>query len=119
MLLSQTLHHAANPSHALEEAARVLRPGGRVLVLELRAHDETWVRDKLGDRHLGFTDDALTALLTTAGLVDVRVGVGSRRSGDPFTVLIASASKPGTRTHSIEPRPATTRRAQRAISTVR
>ena len=93
VLLSQTLHHAANPSGAIAEAARVLRPGGKVLLLELRAHDETWVRDKLGDRHLGFTDDALTGLLTTAGLVDVRVGVGSRRSGDPFTVLIASGRK--------------------------
>jgi SAM-dependent methyltransferase len=93
-LLSQSLHHASNPRHALAEAARVVRPGGSVLILDLRAHDETWVRDKLGDRHLGFADDALQALLTEAGLVDVRVGVGSRRGGDPFTVLVASGRKP-------------------------
>jgi SAM-dependent methyltransferase len=95
VLLSQTLHHAADPAHALTEAVRVLRPGGQVLVLELRAHDETWVRDKLGDRHLGFADAAIESLLTSAGLTDVRVGVGSRRSGDPFTVLIASGRRPG------------------------
>ncbi len=71
-----------------------LRPGGTVLILELRAHDETWVRDKLGDRHLGFSDEGLQALLGQAGLVDVRVGVGSRRAGDPFTVLVASGRKP-------------------------
>ena len=52
-LLSQTLHHAADPARASREAARVLRPGGRVLMLDLRAHGEAWVRDKLGDRWLG------------------------------------------------------------------
>ena len=92
-ILSQALHHAADPAQAVAEAVRVLRPGGKVLVLDLRAHEETWVRDKLGDRQLGFTDDALTGLLTGAGLSDVKVTVGSRRAGDPFTVLVASGTK--------------------------
>ncbi|MGQ0732470.1 MAG: ArsR/SmtB family transcription factor [Acidobacteriota bacterium] len=89
-LLCQALHHAPDPAHALQEAVRVVRPGGKVLVLDLRAHGESWVRDKLGDHHLGFADDDLAALLTNAGLGDVSVGVGSRHTGDPFTVLIAS-----------------------------
>jgi SAM-dependent methyltransferase len=108
-LLSQALHHAAEPAHALAEAARVVRPGGKVLVLDLRAHDEAWVRDKLGDRHLGFTEDALAKLLAGAGLVDVKVAVGSRRSGDPFTVLVASGSRvpgPDRAGHSSPRRPA-------------
>jgi ArsR family transcriptional regulator len=71
----------------------VVRPGGKILVLDLRTHDETWVRDKLGDRHLGFSDDALAGLLTSAGLLEVKVTVGSRRLGDPFTVLVASGSR--------------------------
>jgi ArsR family transcriptional regulator len=94
-LLSQALHHAAEPARAMAEAARVVKPGGKVLVLDLRAHGEAWVRDKLGDSHLGFADDELAGLLSDAGLSDVRVTVGSRRAGDPFTVLVAS----GTRKH--------------------
>jgi ArsR family transcriptional regulator len=92
-LLSQALHHAPNPARALAESARILRPGGRVLVLDLREHDQEWVRDRVGDRWLGFKDEQLGALLTGAGLRGVTVRVGSRSPGDPFTVLIASGEK--------------------------
>jgi SAM-dependent methyltransferase len=93
-MLSQALHHADDPIRALQEAARILVPGGRVLVLDLREHEETWVRDRLGDRWLGFTRERLSALLEGAGLTEVKVTVGARRTGDPFTVLIASGVKP-------------------------
>jgi hypothetical protein len=53
------------------------------------------VSDTLGDRWLGFADDELERLLRGAGLRDVRVSVGARRARDPFTVLIASGSRPG------------------------
>ena len=61
-LLSQALHHAADPAHAVAEAARVLRPDGRVVVLDLREHDQEWVRDRVGDRWLGFADADLERL---------------------------------------------------------
>ena len=92
-LLSQALHHARNPARAVAEAARITVPGGRVLVLDLRTHQEEWVRAKLGDRILGFADEELKRMLLAAGLRDVKVGVGARKSGDPFTVLIASGQK--------------------------
>lgn len=92
-LLSQALHHAADPARAVAEAARITVPGGRVLVLDLREHEEDWVRSKLGDRSLGFSEESLRRMLHDAGLRDVRVGVGARKSGDPFTVLIASGVK--------------------------
>ena len=93
-LLSQALHHAADPGRALAEAARIVRPGGRVLVLDLRVHDQAWVRERLGDRWLGFEDAALERLMTGAGLTEVKVGVGARKAGGPFTVLVASGVKP-------------------------
>ncbi|HEU4936263.1 MAG TPA: metalloregulator ArsR/SmtB family transcription factor [Vicinamibacterales bacterium] len=96
-LLSQALHHADDPSHVMREAVRILGPGGRVLVLDLREHTEGWVRERLGDRWLGFSPASLKAILSDAGLTDITVTVGARRSGDPFTVLIASGSKPGTK----------------------
>ncbi len=92
-LLSQALHHAAEPAAALAEAARITKPGGRVLVLDLRTHDETWVRERFGDRWLGFEPSALDKLLQGAGLEHVRVSTGARLVGDPFTVLVASGVK--------------------------
>jgi ArsR family transcriptional regulator len=92
-LLSQALHHAQDPARAVAEASRITVPGGRVLVLDLRTHDEEWVRAKLGDRRLGFRDEELARFLVGAGLDQVRVGVGARKAGDPFTVLIASGTR--------------------------
>jgi SAM-dependent methyltransferase len=92
-LLSQALHHAMDPARAISEATRIVRPAGHVLVLDLRDHDQEWVRDRVGDRWLGFKDEEIEQFLKGAGLNDVTVRVGARLTGDPFTVLIGRGVK--------------------------
>ena len=92
-LLSQALHHAVDPAQTLAEVIRILRPDGRLLLLDLKAHDESWVREKLGDQWLGFSEDQLRRLLTHAGFEDIHITPGARRTNDPFVVLVGVASK--------------------------
>lgn len=92
-LLSQALRHAPDPAAAVAEAARIIAPGGRVLILELREHDEAWVREQLGEQALGFSEAKLQQLLTACGLVDVRTMLGASKTRDPFAVVIAVGRK--------------------------
>lgn len=54
IILSQTLHHTADPKNSIQELHRVLKPGGNFLILDLPYHGEEWMRDRMGDQWLGF-----------------------------------------------------------------
>lgn len=69
---SMVLHHVADPGIALRELARVVRPGGIVVVIEFTRHNLNWLQDQLAHRWLGFERDQLAAWLTAAGLVAER-----------------------------------------------
>jgi ArsR family transcriptional regulator len=68
VFLSQALHHAAQPEAAIAEAARVLRKGGVLILLDLLAHEQEWVREQYADQWLGFDPSDLETFLTQAGL---------------------------------------------------
>lgn len=95
VVASQALHHARAPARCLAEARRILVRGGRLLVIDLLAHGEEWVREKLGHLHLGFTEQGLEQLLTQAGFERVRVTRVARDPQPPhFMSLVATAVQP-------------------------
>lgn len=94
-VLSQALHHAKSPKTALAEARRILIPGGRLLVIDLLAHTEEWVKDQLQHQHLGFTESALGALVNDAGFERVTIQRAARDPQPPhFMTLVATGIKP-------------------------
>ena len=68
VIVFHTLTYAEHPQRALEECARVLRPGGRLVVLSLDEHEQRDVTAPYGERHPGFSPRALRGLLSRAGL---------------------------------------------------
>jgi ubiquinone/menaquinone biosynthesis C-methylase UbiE len=90
--LHQVLHYADDPAAALAEAARVLRPGGRLVVIDFARHELAFLREQHAHRRLGFTDGEMSSWLRAAGLaVDAPV----RLPGRPLTVVIWSGRRPG------------------------
>lgn len=96
VLLSQALHHADNPRKALAEAYRLLKPGGRVLILDLRAHRFEKARELYADRWLGFQENELHDWLEEAGFRESEVRVVAKESREPgFETLLASGRRAG------------------------
>jgi ubiquinone/menaquinone biosynthesis C-methylase UbiE len=94
-ILSQALHHAADPGAAVQAAARILKPGGRIMILDLLAHKFEQARDLYGDRWLGFAESDLHRWLEEAGLKKIEINVVAREDEEPhFETVLAGAEKP-------------------------
>ncbi len=93
VVISQSLHHVTEPGAVLHEAARLLKPGGRIVVLELMPHDEKWVQEQLGHVHLGFEPHALQEQLKEAGFKNIEFTPYAREGASPFRVFLLTGAK--------------------------
>src|SRR6516162_949276 len=78
VFFSQSLHHALHPERSVKQAARILRPGGRIAVLDLAKHRFEEARELYADERLGFSEAELESMLTEAGFLDVSVAIVDR-----------------------------------------
>lgn len=87
----QVLHFSETPAAAIAEAARVLKPGGRLLLADFAAHELEDLRDSHAHRWLGFRDDDVRDWCRAAGLTP---GNPITLPGDPLTVVVWPAERP-------------------------
>jgi len=90
-ILSQALHHAIKPERAIESAHRILKRGGRLLVLDLLSHRFEKARELYADHWLGFSEVRLHELLEKSGFRGIEVSVVSREKQSPhFQTVFAT-----------------------------
>lgn len=94
VILSQALHHAADPAAALASAARLLKPHGQILILDLLKHNFDKARDLYGDCWLGIAESDLHRWLEAAGFKKIEISVVAREEQPPhFQTLLAAGEK--------------------------
>jgi SAM-dependent methyltransferase len=95
VILSQSLHHAAKPKEALAESHRLLAAGGRIVILDLLAHSEEWMRTRFGDFWLGFAQADLEAWLRDSGFTGIHFEItGSSKDYPEIEGMLVQATKP-------------------------
>src|SRR6204780_5085572 len=93
-LFSQSLHHAIHPERAIAEAWRILKPGGRITVLDLLQHRFAEARELYADVWLGFSEVELESLLGKGGFGNVHTAVVHKETEAPFfQTVLATGNK--------------------------
>ena len=94
-LLSQALHHARNPENALSATHKILRPGGKIIIIDLLEHNFAQAKSLYGDRWMGFAKNTLRDWLEKAGFKNVEVINVAREEEPPhFETILATGTKP-------------------------
>ena len=106
VIVHRVLHYLSEPAAALAEAARLVAPGGRLLVVDFAPHGLEQLRDQHQHRRLGFADEEIVPSLAAAGLRPQAPAVLPPASPDGLTVKIWSAVRPGTPAAAPAPRAA-------------
>ncbi len=92
--LSQALHHAVHPERAVAEAWRILKPGGKIAILDLNRHHVEEAREMYADHWLGFTELEVERLLKTGGFRGVETAIVYRETDPPyFETLLGTGEK--------------------------
>jgi ArsR family transcriptional regulator len=91
VIIHQVLHYAQQPSAAIAEAARLLAPGGRLLIVDFAAHEREELRDSDAHLRLGFADETMLGYLAAAGLEG---RVVEHLEGGELTVTIWAGERP-------------------------
>jgi ubiquinone/menaquinone biosynthesis C-methylase UbiE len=95
VFFSQSLHHALHPERAIQEAARILAPGGRIVVLDLLKHRFEEAREMYADEWLGFSEAELESMLENTRFVNVETIVVDKEPETPqFQTLLALGAIP-------------------------
>jgi ubiquinone/menaquinone biosynthesis C-methylase UbiE len=93
-ILSQALHHAENPQRAIDSAHRILRPGGRLIILDLLQHSFTEARELYADRWLGFSESQIATMLRKSGFSEVETIIADKEESAPkFQTLLAIGTR--------------------------
>ena len=94
VFFSQSLHHALHPEQAVQQAARILRPAGRIAILDLARHRFEEARELYADERLGFSEAELMDLLEKAAFRNVTTSIVDRETEPPqFQTLLAIGEK--------------------------